>query len=116
MGSRPMRILLKPYKMKDRMDGKTYWRAMTDFPCGRKHTSMYGKGIDKMTALTALKMFLPREIREAIAGFGEEHMFPMPDQLNFEYWQLNLDGSKPTREEWLYQRQYYNTFGHLPND
>lgn len=117
MGSRPMRIILKPYRLKEQdnmCEGKAYWRATTDFPCTKSGKPMFGTGIDKMTALAALCQYLPWDIRKSVQRLTEANMYPMPDQVNFTFLQLNLDGSKPSREEWLHDRQYYNTFGHLP--
>lgn len=119
--SRPLRIILKPYSLQKSADrgqseGHAYWRATTDFPASRNGKTVFGIGIDKMTALAACLTYCPRDIRESFQKFGEKDMYPMPDQMDFTFWQLNIDGSKPTKQEWLADRKFYNTFGHLPND
>jgi hypothetical protein len=112
-----MRIIFKPFKLKqfdNASEGQAYWRATTDFPCTKSGKPMFGKGIDKMSALADLCSFLPAKMQQSVRKLTEENMFPMPDQEGFRFWQVNLDGSKPDKEKWLYERQYYNTFGHLP--
>lgn len=122
MGSRPMRIIFKPYRLQDganmelKSDNIPYWRAETDFPCTKAGKHAFGVGVSKMTALANLLTWCPQDIKQAVQPLTEAHMYAMPDQRDFSYWQLNLDGSKPTRERWIYERQYFNTFGHLPND
>lgn len=115
---RPMRIILKPYSLHDdnASEGHAYWRATTDFPCTKNGKSAFGIGIDKQTALASLCHYLPQDMRDAIMKLKEEQMYVMPDQIGFTYWQVNLDGSRPSDDEWLYERQYYNRFGHLPID
>ena len=118
MGSRPLRIILKPYSLKGTIDhsaeGQAYWRATTDFPASKNGKPIFGKGLDRMSALAECLRFLPRKFREGMPQLTEENMFIMPDQLNFTWWQVNLNGTKPTKDQWLYERQYWNTFGHLP--
>lgn len=117
MASRPMRIILKPYKLKqfdEAGEGQSYWRATTDFPCTKSGKPMFGKGVDKMSALADLCLFLPFDLKQDVKKLTEANMFVMPDQHGFAYWQVNLDGSVPNKKEWLYERQYYNSFGHLP--
>lgn len=113
-----MRIIFKPYALHDEnaAEGHAYWRATTDFPCTKAGKPMFCIGIDKQTALAALCRFLPQDIRVAVQQLKEEQMYIMPDQVGFTCWQLNLDGSRPTKSQWMYERQYYNTFGHLPID
>ena len=118
MGARPMRIILKPYGLRGQKDsmgeGQAYWRATTDFPATKNGKACYGRGLDKMSALAACLRYCSQDVKSACAHLTEANMYPMPDQKGFTFWQLNLDGSKPTREEWMADRQFYNTFGHLP--
>lgn len=118
MGWRPLRIIFKPYGLKGsrelQAEGDVYWRATTDFPASKNGKPIYGKGIDRETALAALLQYLPLKFKKGIPQLTNANMFVMPDQVGFAFWQVNLDGSKPTKEQWLQERQYWNTFGKLP--
>ena len=117
MGSRPLRIVFKPFRLKQQdtmAEGQSYWRAATDFPASKNGKPIYGTGLDRESALAACLRYLPMNFRRHMAQLTTDSMFVMPDQAGFEFWQVNLDGTKPTRDQWLYERQYWNTFGHLP--
>lgn len=115
MGERILRIVLKPYSLKGvdhSAEGKAYWRACTDFNCSKNGKPVFGNGIDIQSALANLKQFIPGQFREWTDELTAEMAFPCPDHMG--WYQVNLDGSKPTREQWAYEKQYYDRFGHLP--
>ena len=116
-----MRIIFKPYSLKDKSGvplrgGGQCWRCETDFPATRSGKHLYGKGIDKMSALADLMSWCHGDLLKILKQRTEGEMFPMPDQYDFTFWQLNLDGYKPSKKEWLYIRQYWNTFKNLPSE
>lgn len=115
------RIIFKPYRIKvnnniDTSSNCLYWRCETDFPASMADKRLYGKGIDKMSALAALISWSRGDIHQQLLNRNESEMYIMPDQIGFEYWVLELDGYKPDKDEWLFMRQYWNTYRKLPSD
>lgn len=115
------RIIFKPYRVKpganmDTANSGCLWRCETDFPASMANKRLYGKGIDKMSALADLISWSRGDIHRQLAERRESEMYVMPDQIGFEYWVLELDGYKPERDEWLFMRQYWNAYKTLPSD
>lgn len=117
MGARPMRIIFKPYGLKGvdtASEGQAYWYARTDFPASKNGKAIFGKGIDRESALADLCSWLPWKFRSKVQGKTEDDMFLCPDQEVLVWWQLNLDGSKLEGDAWLYEHVFWQRFGHLP--
>lgn len=117
MGERVLRIVLKPYSIKGNDSARdtagSYWRAATDWPASKSGKPIFGTGIDMQTALNALKQYIPGRFAWCLNNLTEANAFPCPDHMG--WYQVNLDGSKLTKEQWAYEKNYYDRFGHLPS-
>lgn len=121
MAEYSLRIIFKPYGIRggvansDLSADGTYWRCQTEFPASKNGKSLFGKGIDRMSALSDLMTWAPAWLRDKLKERKEDEIYVQPDQMDFRYWVLELDGWRPNKDQWLMLRQFYNTFGHRPD-
>lgn len=113
MTSSPARIVIKPFAFENGQP--TQWRAEPEFaypgmPSFHPRKVHYGVNTTPILAVRDLAMYLPAALKQQLLLLPEDAVYIHPCQLWSSWRCVELNGHKPTNDEWLAERQYWNTF------
>ena len=98
-------------------DDLKVWYAKPEFnyvgmpSFGKPH---FARGSSPIDAIHQLARYMTEPLRSQLRERNEDDIYIRPDcDMLKEQMVCEMDGYKPDRDEWLRQKQYFNTWGDL---
>ena len=118
------RIIIKPFRIDGASGGNMETNGSAKFYFARPEflyagmpksgKPAFGRGIYPWMAVVELAKYLPRDLREQLMERKPEDIYPRPDcEIQQEHLCIDMDGYKPTRDEWFLMKAYFNRDGNL---